>query len=82
MCSSKHVAIQPVLTSSRACAPAGHSHAQRMATGRRTFDIRRSAVIRCVKRDAFKQPLVAMTIDGGHACITPSHVFAHSHDPP
>jgi hypothetical protein len=26
--------------------------------------------------------VVAMIIDGGHACITPSHVFAHSHDPP
>lgn len=83
MCSGKHVAIQPVLTSSRARAPAGQLHAQGTASGTRYGRHDRDAKHDChAKRNVNVQPIVAMTLDGGHACITPSHVFAHAHDPP
>ena len=83
MCSGKHVAIQPVLTSSRARAPAGQLHAQGTTTGTRYWNHDLYAKHVCqAKRDVNVQPHFAMTLDGGHACITPSHVFAHAHDPP
>ena len=112
MCSPKHVAIQPVLSSSRVCALAPSARKIRRkapaqdvtAQALSAHDVTAKALsaqalsARCRMRPgsvqrarlaghAAKTPQrnhagFAIIIDGGHACITPSHVFAHSHDPP